>query len=321
MLISRKKHTHILQESFDDVDKTQTPTKNEPENDLDMDVTSGVTPVKKPSTSVESMLRFLGSKEEVSPKKGHDDTNYEPIEEESDFDDHDNAGEGTSRRSKRLLESPEISIYAKKPKVMIQIGGSPKKPIQSLFSNISTSTPIAGRNISYIPMVKSNKSPSKVIVPLIRKKKMPQEDPKIFRSYVRLERCDAAIALKKKLREKTERKIGGRFRKRARDLDESDSDIETPNDKQPVLGEVQCAESEKLLNQGVQHIWNLEFENLKKKFEMMQAQLEAERAEKEKLAQQIQTLKTGELICFNIIYLVVYFSAVWLHFFFSQNFY
>ena len=59
------------------------------------------------------------------------------------------------------------------------------------------------------------------------------------------------------------------------------------------MGEAQCAESEKLLNQGAQHIWNLEFENLKKKFEMMQAQLEAERAEKEKLAQQIQTLKTG----------------------------
>ena len=58
------------------------------------------------------MLRFLGSKEEVSPKKGHDDTNYEPIEEESDFDDHDNAGEGTSRRSKRLIESPEIAHFA-----------------------------------------------------------------------------------------------------------------------------------------------------------------------------------------------------------------
>ena len=141
--ISREKKSILLQEeSFDDAHMTsQTPTKNEPENnDLDMDVTCGVTPpVKKPPTSVESMLRFLGSKEEGagSPKKAgrHYDTNYEPIEqEESDFDDHvvDNAGEVTpSRRSKRLLETPEISQYAKKPKVMAQIGlGSPpKKPI------------------------------------------------------------------------------------------------------------------------------------------------------------------------------------------------
>ena len=75
--------------------------------------------------------------------------------------------------------------------------------------------------MSYIPMVQSNKSsPSKIIVPLIRKKKMPQEDPKIFRSYIRLKRCDAAIAMKKKLREKT---IGNRKRKRVRDLDEYDS--------------------------------------------------------------------------------------------------
>ena len=49
---------------------------------------------------------------------------------------------------------------------------------------------------------------------------MPQEDPKIFRSYIRLKRCDAAIAMKKKLREKT---IGNRKRKRVRDLDEFDS--------------------------------------------------------------------------------------------------
>ena len=118
----------------------------------------------------------------------------------------------------------------------------------------------------------------------------------IFRSYVRLKRCDAAIALKKKLREKTDR-FTNRKRKRVRDLDESDSDIEeTPKDE-PVLGET---ENEKLLNQGAQHIWNLEFENLKKKFEIMQAQLEAERAEKEKLAKQIETLKTGEQIIFFV---------------------
>ena len=104
--------------------------------------------------------------------------------------------------------------------------------------------------------------------------------------------------MKKKLREKTDR-FTNRKRKRVRDLDESDSDIEeTPKDE-PVLGET---ENEKLLNQGAQHIWNLEFENLKKKFEIMQAQLEAERAEKEKLAKQIETLKTGLLIFFLLKY-------------------
>ena len=102
--------------------------------------------------------------------------------------------------------------------------------------------------------------------------------------------------MKKKLREKTDR-FTNRKRKRVRDLDESDSDIEETSKDQPVLEE---AENEKLLNQGAQHIWNLEFENLKKKFEIMQAQLEAERAEKEKLAKQIETLKTGEQIIFFV---------------------
>ena len=111
-----------------------------------------------------------------------------------------------------------------------------------------------------------------------------------------VKRCDAAIALKKKLREKKD-KFTNRKRKRVRDLDESDSDIEETSKDQPVLGET---ENEKLLNQGAQHIWNLEFENLKKKFEIMQAQLEAERAEKEKLAKQIETLKTGEQIIFFV---------------------
>ena len=122
--------------------------------------------------------------------------------------------------------------------------------------------------------------------------------------------------MKKKLREKTDR-FTNRKRKRVRDLDESDSDIEETSKDQPVLGET---ENEKLLNQGAQHIWNLEFENLKKKFEIMQAQLEAERAEKEKLAKQIETLKTGLLIfflfvriwsstfiCFCSFYLFMYF--------------
>ena len=283
MLVSRKNCTLLQEESFADADKTQTPTKN----DLDMDVTTdGVTiPVKKPSTSVESMLRLLGSKEEGSSKIAHNDTNYEPMEqEESDVEDHlvtDNAGEITpSRKSKRLIETPEISQYAKKPKESLtrgcsvlyctpsnrskdvtyhripvgkrdiwwklagrkdqisadpricsdhftqdsfrsgttirqlmknatptlslelpvqeknsavadmQIGlSSPSKKLPILTSGpimYSTSTPIAGRNVSYIPMVKNDKSPSKVIVPSIRKKKMPQEDPKIFRYYYSL---------------------------------------------------------------------------------------------------------------------------------------
>ena len=234
------------------------------------------------STSVESMLRLLGSKEEGSSEIAHDDTNYEPMEqEESDVEDHlvtDNAGEITpTRKSKRLIETPEISQYAKKPKEShtkgccvlyctpsnrskdvtyhripvgkrdiwwklagrkdqisadpricsdhftqdsfrsgttirqlmknatptlslelpvqeknsavadMQIGlSSPSKKLPILTSGpiiYSTSTPIAGRNVSYIPMVKNDKSPSKVIVPSIRKKKMPQEDPKIFRYY------------------------------------------------------------------------------------------------------------------------------------------
>ena len=72
----------------------------------------------------------------------------------------------------------------------MQIGlSSPSKKLPILTSGpiiYSTSTPIAGRNVSYIPMVKNDKSPSKVIVPSIRKKKMPQEDPKIFRYYYSL---------------------------------------------------------------------------------------------------------------------------------------
>ena len=124
------------------------------------------------------------------------------------------------------------------------------------------------------------------------------QDPKIFRSYLPIKKCD------KKCQRKRKREIESSVQKRKQKKqkisleDIWDDDVADPSwDPEGTYPDEDEEEEEPSepapKNDPTTMIWNKEFEKMRQQFKMMEEQLQRERDAVKKLTQEVQTLKSG----------------------------